>query len=183
MGTVFIDQLKMRVSVCSLPVLSTALILLLQAHQQQALFLPAAALPAIPAAPVVISLPVLAGVAALGVLAKLNVELVTIFAARLALRGKRSVTEEREELELDLKLLAKLEPEQCFKRVICAANTGKYNTHNLDGIMSLINEKATDLRASKFLAAAQYGSLAKDVAKCEHRYQCSMDLEIIKTVF
>ena len=59
----------------------------------------------------------------------------------------------------------------------------RYNTHNLDGIMSLINEKATDLRASKFLAAAQYGYLAKDVAKCEHRYQCSMDLEIIQTVF
>ena len=109
---------------CSLPVLSTALILLLQAHQQQALFLPAAALPAFPAAPVVISLPVLAGVAALGVLAKLNVELVTIFAARLALRGKRSVTEEREELDLDLKLLSEMEPEHCFKRVICAANTG-----------------------------------------------------------
>ena len=59
----------------------------------------------------------------------------------------------------------------------------RYYTQNLDGIMSLINEKATDLRAAKFLAAAQYGYLTKDVAKCEHRYQCSMDLEIIKTVF
>ena len=59
----------------------------------------------------------------------------------------------------------------------------RYYTQNLDGIMSLINEKATDLRAAKFLAAAQYGSIARDVAKCEHRYQCAMDLEIIKTVF
>ena len=59
----------------------------------------------------------------------------------------------------------------------------RYYTQKLDGIMSLINEKATDLRAAKFLAAAQYGSIARDVAKCEHRYQCAMDLEIIKTVF
>ena len=49
--------------------------------------------------------------------------------------------------------------------------------------MSLINEEATDLRAGEFLAAAQYGYLTKDDAKCEHRYQCSMDKEIIQTVF
>ena len=59
----------------------------------------------------------------------------------------------------------------------------RYYNQKLDGVMSLINEKASDLRAGKFLAAAQYGFIAKDVAKCQHRYQCSMDLEFIQTVF
>merc|ERR1711863_159838 len=97
--------------------------------------------------------------------------------------GKRSVEGEEVELDVTLNMLVEMEPEHCYKRIICAANTGKYYNQKLDGVMSLINEKATDLRASKFLAAAQYGFIAKDVAKCQHRYQCSMDLEFIQTVF
>ena len=49
--------------------------------------------------------------------------------------------------------------------------------------MSLINEKEAALRAGKLLTAAQYGRQQKDVAKCEQRYHCSLDLEIIQTVF
>ena len=47
----------------------------------------------------------------------------------------------------------------------------------------LISEKAANLKAGKFLAAAQYGYLVKDVAKCQQRYHCALDMEIIKTVF
>ena len=49
--------------------------------------------------------------------------------------------------------------------------------------MSLINEKEAGLRAGKFLTAAQYGRKSQDVAKCQQRYPCSMDLEIIQAVF
>merc|ERR1712203_6082 len=195
MGTVFIDfKLKMRFSVCSLPVLSTALILLLQVHQDMATF--PITIGAVGAAgTIALTAPQVTAIAGLAVLTKIaGVAGGLLLSRALANRGgsrrggrrygKRSVQEEEElELEVTLKMLSEMEPEHCYKRVICAANTGKYYNQKLDGIMSLINEKATDLRASKFLAAAQYGFIAKDVAKCQHRYQCSMDLEFIQTVF
>merc|ERR1711981_428938 len=193
MGTVFIDfKLKMRVSVCSLPVLSTALILLLQVHQDMA---------TIPitigagATATALTAPQVTGIAALAILTKLGGIAGGLLLSRaLSNRGsssrghgrrygKRSVEGEEVELDVTLNMLVEMEPEHCYKRIICAANTGKYYNQKLDGVMSLINEKATDLRASKFLAAAQYGFIAKDVAKCQHRYQCSMDLEFIQTVF
>merc|ERR1711981_187525 len=157
MGTVFIDfKLKMRVSVCSLPVLSTALILLLQVHQDMA---------TIP-----ITAPQVTGIAALAILTKLGGIAGGLLLSRaLSNRGssgrrygKRSVEGEEVELDVTLNMLVEMEPEHCYKRIICAANTGKYYNQKLDGVMSLINEKATDLRASKFLAAAQYGFIAKD---------------------
>ena len=49
--------------------------------------------------------------------------------------------------------------------------------------MSLMNEKAADQRARDFLAAAWYGQVGKDVAGCEDKYQCAINLDIIKTVF
>merc|ERR1712066_644763 len=200
MGTVFIDfKLKMRVSVCSLPVLSTALILLLQVHQDMATFPAVPAVPAIPAigaagaaGGIVLTGPMVAGLAALAVLTKLSVVATGVLVSRVLnrggrgpARGKRSLESLELELELDvtLNMLVEMESEHCYKRIICAANTGKYYNQKLDGVMSLINEKASDLRASKFLAAAQYGAIVKDVAKCQHRYQCSMDLEFIQTVF
>merc|ERR1711930_18063 len=165
MGTVFIDfKLKMRVSVCSLPVLSTALILLLQVHQDMA---------TIPitigagATAIALTAPQVTGIAALAILTKLGGIAGGLLLSRaLSNRGssgrrygKRSV--EGEELDVTLNMLVEMEPEHCYKRIICAANTGKYYNQKLDGVMSLINEKATDLRASKFLAAAQYGFIAK----------------------
>ena len=49
--------------------------------------------------------------------------------------------------------------------------------------MSLINEEEAALKAGKLRTAAQYGQEQKDVAKCQHRYPCSVDLEIIQTFF
>merc|ERR1711981_592364 len=172
MGTVFIDfKLKMRVSVCSLPVLSTALILLLQVHQDMATFPAAPAVPAIPAigaagaaGGIVLTGPMVAGLAALAVLTKLSVVATGVLVSRVLnrggrgpARGKRSLESKELELELTLNMLVEMESEHCYKRIICAANTGKYYNQKLDGVMGLINEKASDLRASKFLAAAQYG--------------------------
>merc|ERR1711981_337334 len=191
MGTVFIDfKLKMRVSVCSLPVLSAALILLLQVHQDMAT-IPITIGAVGAAGTIALTAPQVTGIAALAILTKLGGIAGGLLLSRaLSNRGssgrrygKRSVEGEEVELDVTLNMLVEMEPEHCYKRIICAANTGKYYNQKLDGVMSLINEKATDLRASKFLAAAQYGFIAKDVAKCQHRYQCSMDLEFIQTVF
>merc|ERR1711981_1116497 len=192
MGTVFIDfKLKMRVSVCSLPVLSTALILV---HQVMAT-IPITIGAVGAATAIALTAPQVTGIAALAILTKLGGIAGGLLLSRaLSNRGsssrghgrrygKRSVEGEEVELDVTLNMLVEMEPEHCYKRIICAANTGKYYNQKLDGVMSLINEKATDLRASKFLAAAQYGFIAKDVAKCQHRYQCSMDLEFIQTVF
>ena len=37
--------------------------------------------------------------------------------------------------------------------------------------------------ALKFVEAAHYGEARKDVAKCEHRYQCSLTMDIIQLLF
>ena len=59
----------------------------------------------------------------------------------------------------------------------------RYYNQKLEGIMSLVTEKGAELRAGKFVSAAQYGGQHGDVAKCEQRYQCSLDLETIKLYF
>merc|ERR1711981_464138 len=181
MGTVFIDfKLKMRVSVCSLPVLSTALILLLQVHQDMAT-IPITIGAVGAAGTIALTAPQVTGIAALAILTKLGGIAGGLLLSRaLSNRGSSGRRYGKRSVEGEV---VEMEPEHCYKRIICAANTGKYYNQKLDGVMSLINEKATDLRASKFLAAAQYGFIAKDVAKCQHRYQCSMDLEFIQTVF
>ena len=59
----------------------------------------------------------------------------------------------------------------------------RYHNQKLEPILSLINEKEAALRAGQVRTAAQFGRQQKDVAKCEERYPCSLDLEIIQTVF
>ena len=119
----------MRSSVLSLPVLSTALILLLQVHQDEATF------------PITIgALALTAGqvtaLAGLGVLAKLSGVVGGILLSRAAsnsggyrgrgyYRGKRSAEVEELQIDVTLNMLTETEPEQCFKRIICAAQTGK----------------------------------------------------------
>merc|ERR1719189_696120 len=163
------------VSLCSL-----ALILLLQVHQDEAtvpILIGTTPIIALTAAQVT-------GVAALAILTKLGAAFTGgLLVSRGNRRYRRALQEEELELEVTLKMLAEMEPEHCYKRIICAANTGKYFNQKLDGIMSLISEKSSDPLAIKFLEAAQYGDLARDVGKCEYRYQCSMDMDFIQKYF
>ena len=39
-----------------------------------------------------------------------------------------------------------------------------------------------DPKSTKLADAARYGMFSKDINKCEARYKCSVDLEIIKAV-
>merc|ERR1711953_1479216 len=194
-----INQLKMQVSVLSLPVLSVA-------------FLAGAAVPAIPAIGGA-AIPAIGGGAVVGaavlpaatttalagiaILGKIGLVLKGVLIGRALSvrtttmrprhRGRRSVEgddmEADRETDIAFKLLTEMEPEHCYKRIICAASAGKFYNQKLEGIMSLVNEKGAELRAGKFVSAAQYGGQHGDVAKCEQRYQCSLDLETIKLYF
>ena len=134
----------MQVSVLSLPVLSVAFLVLLQVHQHSAtvpvdllvfgaggavvadVFLPAATTTA------------LAGIAILGkvglvlkgvLIGRALSARTTTMRPRYRHHGKRSVEgddmEADRETDMAFKLLTEMEPEHCYKRIICAASAGK----------------------------------------------------------
>merc|ERR1712006_8576 len=169
-----------------------ALILLLQVHLDEATF---ALTIGAGAGALALTAGQVTALAGLGVLTKLSgvvggVLLSRALSSRSSSRrshgrryGKRSAEAEEIEIDVALNMLTEMEPEHCYKRIICAASTGKYYNQKLEGIMSLVNEEGAKLRAGKFVAAAQYGRQQGDVAKCQHRYQCAADLEIIQSFF
>ena len=86
-------------------------------------------------------------------------------------------------IDSTLEMLVEMEPEHCYKRVLCAASTGEFSQEKMKGILSVL--KTHDLRDSnydKFSEAVRFGEATEDVAKCENRYQCSLDLEIIANI-
>ena len=97
-------------------------------------------------------------IAALGVLAKLGG-----LGAGLALsrRGRRQADQE----EITLEMLANIEPEDCYKRVICAASTGKVENQKMRSVLKLFSEDISIMRAPiskqalKFVEAARYGEI------------------------
>merc|ERR1711936_188140 len=152
-----INQLKMQVSVLSLPVLSVA-------------FLAGAAVPAIPAIPAIggAAIPAIGGGAVVGaavlpaatttalagiaILGKIGLVLKGVLIGRALsartttmrprYRGKRSVEgddmEADRETDMAFKLLTEVEPEHCYKRIICAASAGKFYNQKLEAILSLV---------------------------------------------
>ena len=97
-------------------------------------------------------------IAALGVLAKLGG-----LGAGLALsrRGRRQADQE----EITLEMLTNIEPEDCYKRVICAASTGKVDNQKMRSVLKLFSEDISIMRAPiskqalKFVEAARYGEI------------------------
>ena len=97
-------------------------------------------------------------IAALGVLAKLGG-----LGAGLALsrRGRRQADQE----EITLEMLTNIEPEDCYKRVICAASTGKVDSQKMRSVLKLFSEDISIMRAPiskqalKFVEAARYGEI------------------------
>ena len=97
-------------------------------------------------------------IAALGVLAKLGG-----LGAGLALsrRGRRQADQK----EVTLEMLTTIEPEDCYKRVICAASTGKVNNQKMRSVLKLFSEDISIMRAPiskqvfKFVEAARYGEI------------------------
>merc|ERR1712243_8871 len=93
---------------------------------------------------------------------------------------------EVDQKEITLEMLVSIEPEDCYKRIICSVATGKINNERMRNVLKLFSEEEATMRASlskKFVEAAHYGEVRKNVAKCEHRYQCSLPMEIIQQIF
>ena len=121
----------------------------------------------------------LAAVAILGIKAKL------IGAYLLSRRGKRSA--EDEEVPT-IETFAALEVEDCYKRVICAASTGEVENPQVQNVLALFNpvqfmQAPLSHKAMKFVEAARYGGSRRSVAKCEHRYTCSLGMDVLQDLF
>merc|ERR1712198_402226 len=125
----------------------------------------------------------LAAVAILGIKAKLiGLHLLSKGGSS---RGKRSA--EDEELPT-IETFAALEVEDCYKRVICAASTGEVENPQVQNVLALFNpvqfmQAPLSHRAMKFVEAARYGGSRRSVAKCEHRYTCSLGMDVLQDLF
>merc|ERR1712110_998228 len=121
----------------------------------------------------------LAAVAVLGIKAKL------IGGYLLSRRGKRSAEEEEVPT---WETFAALEVEDCYKRVICAASTGEVENPQVQNVLALFNpvqfmQAPLSHKAMKFVEAARYGGSRRSVAKCEHRYTCSLGMDVLQDLF
>merc|ERR1711990_531346 len=121
----------------------------------------------------------LAAVAVLGIKAKL------IGGYLLSRRGKRSAEEEEVPT---IETFAALEVEDCYKRVICAASTGEVENPQVQNVLALFNpvqfmQSPLSHKAMKFVEAARYGGSRRSVAKCEHRYTCSLGMDVLQDLF
>merc|ERR1712072_1637770 len=117
---------------------------------------------------------------ALAAVALLGVKLKLVGAYLLSRRGKRSAEEEEVPT---IETFATLEVEDCYKRVICAASTGK--VQNVLALFNPVQYMRAPLshKAMKFVEAARYGGSRRSVAKCEHRYTCSLGMDVLKDLF
>ena len=130
----------------------------------------------------------LAAVALLGIKAKLvGAYLLSQRSSsrRGARRGKRSAEEEEVPT---IETFANLEVEDCYKRVICAASTGKVENPQVQNVLALFNpqqfmQAPLSHKAMKFVEAARYGGSRRSVAKCEHRYTCSLGMDVLQDLF
>merc|ERR1712228_625882 len=116
---------------------------------------------------------------ALAAVALLGVKLKLVGAYLLSRRGKRSAEEEE---------VPTLEVEDCYKRVICAASTGEVENPQVQNVLALFNpvqymRAPLSHKAMKFVEAARYGGSRRSVAKCEHRYTCSLGMDVLKDLF
>merc|ERR1719500_526920 len=104
---------------------------------------------------------------------------------RGARRGKRSAEEEEVPT---IETFAALEVEDCYKRVICAASTGEVENPQVESVLALFNpqqfmQAPLSHKAMKFVEAARYGGSRRSVAKCEHRYTCSLGMDLLQDLF
>ena len=90
-------------------------------------------------------------------------------------RGKRS-TFEQDEIDKAFAAIAAEEPEQCYRRLICALATGDIPKTDNDVIMKLFETEDVDIDspAFDFYAAVKVGRKSKSAKACEVRYSCPL---------
>ena len=89
-------------------------------------------------------------------------------------RGKRSTVDTN---ALEFAAIAQIEPEQCYRRLICDLATGQMPPSDNDIILSLFEDAAAlDVTSPvfEFAVAAELGRHVKDISVCELRYSCSV---------
>jgi len=100
-------------------------------------------------------------------------------------RGRRE-SQDQQEQEMTVEVLAKLEPKDCFKRIMCAAATGRLGSHELRSSLEVLNEALVVDPAhpatSKYRAAAVYG-LQRSITKCEFKYECDLSMDELSSIF
>ena len=156
--------------------ISSAVLFAAVATVSEAIFLPIAVAPAAAATTIALTGGTATGLALAG-------GAVLIKAAALAAiagsRSKRST----EEVDQDaaFAVIAKVEPEACYRRLICDLATGKMPRSDKDIILSLFDKEETSAASPKFefAVAAKLGKHLKNVQACELRYSCPVSSEEI----
>jgi len=69
------------------------------------------------------------------------------------------------------------EPEECFRRVFCAAATGKVTNPEIANVLVLLSLEDVD---KEFVKAAKYGKKRSSKAACEARYHCSASMNLLE---
>merc|ERR1711981_659995 len=108
--------------------------------------------------------------------------------------SKREAEGADEEVDGFLSLLKNVEPEDCYKRTFCALATGEVVNWRMTRLLNLLDEADVFEGSSskseseerrphdKLLQAAEYGA-ARNIAKCETRYQCTFSLAEIERLY
>ena len=79
-------------------------------------------------------------------------------------------------LDLELAVLSQIEPEQCFRRLVCDLATGQMPPSQNDLIVSLFEDvEDIDITSALFeyTIASKLGKVTGDITSCELRYRCS----------
>ena len=106
-----------------------------------------------------------------------------VFGAALAAAGgkrKRSIDDSADDATFDV--LNKLEPDQCYKRLICDLAAGAIP--DKDNIVALFDEEVW-FQSPKFeyANAAKIGKVVKQSQVCEVRYSCPLSTQEIEKLF
>ena len=106
-----------------------------------------------------------------------------VFGAALAAAGgkrKRSVDDNAEDATFEV--LNKLEPDQCYKRLICDLAAG--SIPDKDNIVALFDDEVW-FQSPKFeyANAAKIGKIVKQSKVCEVRYSCPLSTKEIEKLF
>ena len=78
---------------------------------------------------------------------------------------------------LEFAAIAQIEPQQCYRRLICDLATGQMPPSDNDVILSLFEDAAAlDVTSPvfEFAVAAEVGRHVRDISVCELRYSCSV---------
>ena len=67
----------------------------------------------------------------------------------------------------------------------CTYMIFRVDNQNMRNVLRVLSKDDSPVskEALKFKEAAQYGEARKNVAKCEHRYKCSLTMDIIQLFF